>query len=269
MYRKPRRIKKKKSIFGNRFFWLALLFLIFIGIIFYLICFLPVFQIKEIKVIGNQKLSTEDIRNLIEENISQKFLFFNSKSIFLVKSDKIRGEIYKKFPQLFLVNLKRKLPNTLTVEVKERTAIGVWCQNENCFYLDREGIIFEENPGQTEFIIKSEEQKPQAFLGEKVIEENFLESILEIEKKLKENLKIETEELIILTNGRLNVKASESWEIYFNLAGDIEWQLTKLSLVLEKEIPSEKRKSLEYIDLRFGNFAPFKYRTTSATEESP
>jgi len=72
------------------------------------------------------------------------------------------------------------------------------------------------------------------------------------------NLKIL--EVSIISEERLNAKTSEGWEIYFNLEGDINWQLTKLGAVLEKEIPPEKRENLEYIDLRFGNFAPFKYR---------
>jgi len=53
------------------------------------------------------------------------------------------------------------------------------------------------------------------------------------------------------------------WEIYFNLQKDqkdIDWQLVKLRAVLEEKIPSENRKDLEYIELRFGNFAPYKYK---------
>ena len=40
----------------------------------------------------------------------------------------------------------------------------------------------------------------------------------------------------------------------------VEWQLTKLEVNLKEEIPPESRKNLEYIELRFGNFAPYKYK---------
>ncbi|MBL7150227.1 MAG: cell division protein FtsQ/DivIB [Candidatus Pacebacteria bacterium] len=182
----------------------------------------------------------------------------------------------EKFLQADSVNLERRLPATLIVEIQERLPLGVWCEveedksssppfaatreAEDCFYIDKEGIIFEENPPRTGFIISPEEQRTQVFLGEKVIEKVLLESIFEIQRKLKESLKINIEEIIILEKEKINAKTFEDWEIYFNPTGDINWQLTKLSLVLEKEIPPERRKDLEYIDLRFGNFAPYKYR---------
>ncbi len=260
LYKKPYRIKKKKSIFRNRFFWIAILVLIIFGGIFYLVCFSSVFQIKDTEISGNQKIQTQDIENLIKEKINKKLLFFPQKSIFLIDSNEIVRSLSEKFLQVDSVILKRKLPTTLIVEIQERLPFGVWCEGENCFYVDREGIIFEENPQKTGFVIKFQEQRTEIFLGEKVIEKVLLESILEIQRKLKENLKIDIEEFIVSTEEIINAQTSEGWEIYFDPTGDINWQLTKLSLVLEKEIPLERRKDLEYVDLRFGNFAPYKYK---------
>ena len=65
---------------------------------------------------------------------------------------------------------------------------------------------------------------------------------------------------MIVSDEKLTGLTTEDWEVYFNLQKDIEWQLTKLRAVLEEKIPPEKRKDLEYIELRFGNFAPFKYK---------
>jgi len=97
-------------------------------------------------------------------------------------------------------------------------------------------------------------------LGNKVIEKEFLSSILDTESKLENNLKIPVEEVLVVSDERINLKTSEGWEIYLNPKGDVDWQLTKLSEVLEKEIPLEKRGNLQYIELRFGNFAPYKYQ---------
>ncbi len=97
-------------------------------------------------------------------------------------------------------------------------------------------------------------------LGDRVLEKELLSSILEIESKLKNNLKIIPEEALVVSEERINLKTSEGWEIYLNPKGDIEWQLTKLRVDLEEEIPQERRKDLEYIELRFGNFAPYKYK---------
>ncbi len=67
------------------------------------------------------------------------------------------------------------------------------------------------------------------------------------------------EEISVISEERINVKTSQGWEIYFNPKKDLEWQLRKLGADLDEFIPLEKRKDLEYIELRFGNLAPFKY----------
>ncbi len=285
-YRKPYRVKKKKPIFRNRFFWLGILIFVVIVGIFYLICFSSFFQIKEIKISGNsafaeasadkQKVSIEDIRNVIEKEVEQKFLFLPSKSIFLINLKEINEIVLEKFPQLAKINLKRSFPDTMLIEIEERKPVAIFCQKENYFFIDGEGIIFEEvfEAAPQWLQIKNLTLAADLKIGEEAIKKEKLSQALEIESKLKDynplttlplerasNLKIL--EVSIISEERLNAKTSEGWEIYFNLESDLNWQLTKLGAVLEKEIPPERRESLEYIDLRFGNLAPFKYRAAA------
>ncbi|MFC1629892.1 hypothetical protein ACFL11_01590, partial [Patescibacteria group bacterium] len=95
--------------------------------------------------------------------------------------------------------------------------------------------------------------------GEEVIEEEKINKILEINKGFRSNLKIQLEQAIIINQERLNVKTLEGWEAYFDLKGDINWQLTELKLLIEEKIPPDKRGDLEYIDLRFTKIY-YKYR---------
>ena len=86
-----------------------------------------------------------------------------------------------------------------------------------------------------------------------------LSKILTIRDKIKSDFKILLEEFI-LDEEKLTVLVEDNWEIYFDLEGDVDWQLTKLNAVLEEKIPKDRRGDLEYIELRFGNFAPYKYK---------
>ncbi len=276
-YRKPYRIKKRNSIFRSRFFWFVILFLIIFGGIFYWIFLSSFFQVKEIEINGNQKVLTQDLKNVIEAQVVNNLIFIPHKSIILIDLDKIKKAVLEKFTQIEKISLKRNFPHTLIVEVEERKAVAVFCLNTYCFLLDKEGVIFEEfsedfldreNPN---FIKNNNTTYPQllkiknllvdkkVMLGEKVIDKETLSLILKIEAVIRENLKILISEAFLISYDRVNVKTVESWEIYFNLKEDIDWQLTKLSLILEKEIPLEKRKNLEYIDLRF-NKVYYKYR---------
>jgi len=282
-YRKPYRIKKKKSIFRNRFFWLSILILIFLGGIFYLAFLSPFFQIKEIKISGNQKIQSADLENIIKNNIDRKIIFYNSRSIILLNKNKIRSEIIKGFPQIKEESLKREFPDTIILEIKERKEIGCYCQDTilasystptptptpipiptptitpqpspeektSCFLIDEEGVIFERASESCplDLVIK-DQKKEEIYLSQNIIEEKTLKIVQEVHQKLKDNLKIPISEFDIEEN-KLIAKTSDNWDIYFNLERDIKWQLTQLELILESKIPPEKRGTLEYIDLRF------------------
>lgn len=259
-YRKLHRFRRKKSLLRNKLFWQFLIFLIAVGVFIYLLYFASVFQVKDVKISGIKKISTQIVKDFVDQKLNKKFLLVDSGSIFLADLNDLKKETLTKFPQLYSVVFKRKLPNIIAIELEERTAIGNWCQQESCFSFDKEGVVFEESsPGQ-KLVVRSEENKPLPGFGEKAIEKDYLKSILEIYKKLNESLKIETKEFVILEKEKLVVQTDGGWKTYFDPTQDLSWQITKLGMVLEKKIPVEKRKNLDYIELRFGNLATFKYR---------
>jgi len=261
MYRIPHRIKRKKSIFKNKFFWLIILFLIILGGMVYFLFFSEFFQLKNVIITGTEKVSPGEIKLIVENESETKNLFFKTKSIFLVKEDKIEEIVLDNFPKVAKVNFEKKLPEILEVKIEERKPVAIFSQDEKCFFIDNEGVIFEEtSKDNMDFPkIKKSNFQDKLELGERIIEKELISKILNVFSKLEE-LKIPTKEILIVSDERINVITLDGWEIYFNSKKDINWQLTKLKAVLEKYIPFEKRKDLEYIELRFGDFAPFKYR---------
>src|SRR4030042_2386078 len=239
-YRKPRRFRKKKSILRNRFFWLGILIILIIGAIFYFLFFSATFQVKQVIINGENKVSKEKIEASAEKKIENKILFLKTKSIFLINTADIKSDILDSFPQIAEVKIKREIPNTIDINVIERSSSAVWCKKENCFLVDDKGVIFERvEPEAEENLPKiiDEQDKNSFNLGEKIIEENILKSILDIKKQFgNNNYGINIENFFILIAERLNLKAEESWEIYFNLTEDINWQLIKLDSVLKEEI---------------------------------
>ncbi len=248
-YRKPYRARKKKSIFKNKFFWLGLLFLVILGTAFYFVVFSSVFKIKEIQISGDLKISVEEIKNVILEQIDKDYF---KKSIFLVSLKEINGALLEKFPQVARITLDRSFPNVLAVVVKERKPIAVFLQGDDYYFIDNEGIVFEkisEIPPQM-LKIKNSTWISDLELGKGIFSKERLEQILKIEAKLND-LEIPLRGVSIISDRRLNVETSEDWEIYFNPKEDLDWQLTELNLLIKKRIPPDKRKNLEYIDLRF------------------
>lgn len=272
VFRKPYRVKRKKSVFKNRFFWLGILVIMIIGIAVYFVTFASFFQIKEIQISGNEKVQKESLENFIWENVSKRMLIFKTKSILLVNLQEIEKNLLERFPKVSKIYLKRNLPDVIAVNIQERKPLFVLCKNSDvCFHLDEEGVIFdpvkngipnkvdEPNKAEESLIKIRDERHQEVKLGEKVIKDDLLKNIKEIISKLKDGAEIFTKE-IILSEKKIALKTVQNWEIYFNPEGDILNQVQNLTLVFKEEIPLENRENLEYVDLRFGNRVYYKYK---------
>lgn len=250
--RKKYQVKKSWPVFKSRFFWLsAVILLVTLGAA-YLVLFWSFFQIKEVLVAGNEKISSQDIRELLWPKLEKKILGLTSHSIFLANPRSLQIFLAERFPLIDELKIKRQLPQFLTVDIKERKTIGDWCRGSDCFSLDGKGIVFEIGQPESGLIIRSQQSQGEIVLGKKVIGEKELGQILTIQKTLKEKSSLDSKEFTFFENElRLNVKTSENWSAYFDLKENLDWQLIKLELLLKKELSSDKRVGLEYVDLRF------------------
>ena len=219
----------------SRFLICGFLSLAVIGSISYFLFFSSIFQIEKITISGNSKVPQEKIESLVGPN-----------NLFLADTKKIAKDILDSIPSIAKAEVSREFPDALSIAVAERAALAQWCQDDKCFLLDGDGIIFEEvlTPEAATGLIK--------IAGEKeILGKEKISQILEIKAKLSEIAGVTTTRAFIVSRERLNVEISESWEIYFNTEGDLDWQVQELGLVLEKQISPEKRRKLEYVDLRF------------------
>lgn len=122
------KIKRRRKILKNIFLTL----IIVTAIVLFLLS--PIFNIKEIVILGNEKISTIEITNLL--NIE------NNTNIFKEKKENMINKI-KENPYIDSVYINKKLPSTIEVTVKERT-IEYQIQNGGAFvYINSEGYILE------------------------------------------------------------------------------------------------------------------------------
>lgn len=231
-YRKPYRVKRKKPILRSRIFRTGILITTVAGAVIYFLFFSEFFQIQKIILTGDKIFSEENISTLIA-----------GKNIFLVDINDIEKEILGNFPQAAKVKIRRNFPDTLNISTEKRMPVALWCESETCFLTDKDGVIFQESQNETSLIKISGKKE--------MLSEEKIAQILDIQTKLSALAGVTTTEAIIVSKERLNIKISEGWEIYFNTEGNLDWQIQELALVLEKQISPEKRKNLEYIDLRF------------------
>lgn len=262
-YKKSYRTVKKKSffdifkVFKYKITWVIVLILTLIGGLTHLFIFSSVFQIKNIQISETVKSPTEEIRSIISNNTG---------NIFLSDLNSISQNILEKYPQIVNVNIKRKFPDKVIVQIQERQPVATFCINSlistlrifkpkelsspNCFYLDDKGIAFERT-SQKDIklpIIIIKNPVRDLDLGQEIINKEYLDKIVDINSKLKD---IEISEIYPYSQSRLDIKTSESWDIYFSTKENIDSQIEELDILLKEKLSLKERESLEYIDLRF------------------
>ncbi len=238
---KYRKIKKKKSIFKNRFFWFGTAGLIIIIGLCYLIFLSPVFKIKKIEILGSFKFLTA-------QEISLKTDKFLSKNILFLNKKEIKDELSKSFLILNNVEVKRRLFSNLEILAVERKSVANFCNNEKCFFVDKEGIAFKEIAADPLYITlisaKAEEIKyPQ------VISKELLDSILLAGDGMKKIVGLEAKECIFAPL-KLEIKTDQGWTAILDPKKDIENQISNLNLVFKNKIGEENAEKIDYIDVR-------------------
>lgn len=260
-FRKITKIKRKESFLKNRFFLLGVGLAALADLLLYAIVLAPFFQVQEVWVQGNAEVSEYAVKSVVLDRLWEQVLFLPTSSIFLIDEKSIKHDLLEAIPELEAARIQRNFPSALTVAVRERNRAAVWCQESYCVAIDSSGIAFQRTePLAEDIVIRGAEQPLN--LKEEVVEKDILDAVLYFAKEVKRRSLVADGALSfeIIPDSQIQAHTGEGWSVIFTNTQDLSWQIAKLQTVLENKIPFEKRKKLEYIDVRFGNQAYFKYR---------
>jgi len=258
LYRPPRFGKKKKAtLFWGLILLKILPALLILGGLFYFLFFSPYFYVKEIKILNNETIPENVLSDRANEIISKKIYFFlSAHNIFLFPSKKISNTLLDEFPRIGKVSVKKKFPGQINIKIEERKMVAIWCglapSPPTCFFIDKDGVIFENSPsgeGTLIFRINDKLNRENIKLGERVFEPDFINKIFEDQKKFEESLGLNFPEFTVLEDNVLEANSSSGWKIIFDASGKLDSQIRALKKILEEMKPEEKQ-ALEYFDLR-------------------
>lgn len=235
--KKKHTTKKRKSIFKKAPFWWSVFFVFFCAIGFYFFFLYPYFYIKEIKVEG---LDIENIEDMVNPHIEKNFPFFSSESIFFVSLSGIEEEILSNFHEIKNVNARRVFPHTVNIKITKRSPFLSWCNENQCFKIDEEGVVFKE--GREKILLYKDVNKD---IGEKVITKDEVVAI----KKIINN--IEGVQSFTILPSKMEVKTDKNYSIYFLIEDDIDRQIENLQFTLKEKINNPEE--IDYIDVRYGD----------------
>ena len=245
--------KRKKSFFKVYIFFL----LIFIFFFVYLYLNINKFAnltsdfIQEYSNKYNYNLKKIEVIGLTNLNKDEILIFFNKfidNSIFLVPVKEISNEI-KKNKWIKEVNIRNDYKNTLKVNIKEETPVGIY-ENNN------QKILFSKNLVVLEILGKNHDYKNLiSFYGE-----NSIINSKHLISKIDQDIKQMIQSLIFVENRRWNIKLKN--KITLKLPEKNLEEAIKNYKKIYSNLSNKDLKDIEIIDLRIPNQAIIKYRNT-------
>lgn len=252
--------KKRKKIWTKIIIVFAFLIILAGGIIWSF--YLDYFRIKNINIEGNYILNKQEMEENIKNSISGKVFYLLPKNnIFIASTEEINNNLADNFLRIKNLEVAKNFPDSLDIKISERKTYGLFCQGNECFFLDRDGYVFSKSIFVSgDIFIK--------FLDER--ENNnitFKTYLLDINKFAKirdfiDGLKTESvmiSQVVFKKDGLYEFQTEEDWYILLSERSDYKISRDNLKITLENQI-KEKRSELEYIDLRLENKVFYKFK---------
>jgi len=261
--------RKRKSDLWAYYFSL----IIFLGALIYIFFFSNFLEINSISVEGVETLNPNLISETIQNEISGNFLKYVKKNnllLVLIRKNSLEKKLAERFKKIATVKIRPKFPNALKIIITERASLLIFCSADKCFMVDNAGVAYMEADFEAEalkenrLLVFKDESGKNIELGQAVLNQDLLNYIYAIDNGVEGSLGISLEKEITtprIISGDIRVKTSEGWLIYFNTEISIDKEMEMLQVVVDKKIDPNRRKDLEYVDLRTDNRVYYKFRT--------
>ncbi len=124
---------------------LAVLILIIFFFILYFFIYADLWKIKKIEILEAKHTDINLLKSDIDNILNQKkFFIIPNNHIILLSKKKIKKYIFDNYPSVESVDMSKNIDREIIIKIKDRKALGVWC-DQNCFFFDDQGILFKES----------------------------------------------------------------------------------------------------------------------------
>ena len=225
--KEKKKINKKSRIIK----YLCIMFLIIIALLLFFMS--PIFNIEEIRIFGNSKITTTECINLSKLEIGQNIYKLNKSQI----KKNLRQNAY-----IDKISITRKLPNIIEITIQERTATFMLeLENNEYAYINNQGYILEKSNNKIETITITgfSTNIENINVGNRLSEEdlNKLETILKIVDTAQNNdiIRYITKIDIADKNEYKLILEGEQKTVYLGDASSISTRMLYVKAIIEKE----------------------------------
>ncbi len=266
--------QRRKNV-QNKIFYISTAIL-FIFIILMFISRLDKLRIKNIEISGNKVVDTDNIDKIIRDTIEGNYVYVLPKSNFLLfPKEAIIENLTTEYSRLKDISFHFENTESISVSLKERDGKYIWCgdilsiestaENNPCSFMDESGYVFDIAPffsGNVYFrffgVLNNKNYAPDLWVKIVTLKESVSNMGL---KPVALYLKDDEDVTVYLQSSSV---LTEAPEIRFKQDFILEKTVENLQAAITTEpLISDlknKNKTLDYIDLRFGNKVYFKFR---------
>jgi cell division septal protein FtsQ len=282
MFREKKKIswakkEKKRNPFALRIIFDVLL-VAFLATAVYILFFSSYLQINHLFLDGIEELDYQKIIAEINSNFDGKYLKIIPRNNFLlISQNRLKNDLMEKFKKIESIEVKKKFPNAVSVKIKERKALMLWCSGGPCYIVDERGYAYSGADFNSPEIMENNlirlvdiSARP-VNLGEKILGPEFIQFTLGIKDKLSEEIGINIGDEYLARSAiaeEVKVKTDEGWDIYFNSQISLDQSIKTLKLFMDEKINSDDRNRLEYVDLRVEDKVYYKFKNNENVEEN-
>jgi len=190
----------------------------------------PIFNVKEITVSNNNRVSTEEITNLSGLNINQNIFKFMKLSVI----NKIKENSY-----IDQVKISRQLPDKISIEVTERTPTYMLEFNQMYAYINNQGYILEISneplklPTISGYKTDVKDIKPGGRLN--LDDLTTLENIIQITNIANDNEILDQITGFVIADDKLTLQLQNQKVAYVRDMTNINIKIVNLKAILERE----------------------------------
>lgn len=271
----PKLLKRNKfKLYYRLALWSFFVISFFYGIIFWLNH--DFFLIKEVEIVGNKFVQTEEIqKNFEQQTADKKFFLISRKNFLFLPIDEVEKEIEKNYSiESAIISIKSL--NSIKIEIIEYSPVANYCQDKHCYFVNKNGRLFIEEPefhvedlvslSRPKFVVSSttedmiKKEATSDLLGQQYVEPEVFQNLLKFSKLLDvENIKINN----IKTDDFETFSLRAIGDINFIVEGedDPEENFENFKAVLGQEsIHKIQFNNIDYFDLRFEDKVFYKLK---------
>jgi len=240
--------KVKKVHRSGRRILKAIVFLAICGAIIGIFVYVPFFTLKEVKLIGAERLTVDDILKIGDIYIGEP--------IFELETDKVKNRLDQDL-RIESAKVRRIVPNTLEVTLKERQAIATMVCDYGYLDVDKNGKIIDSYKNLREMSIPmiTGSRIQDKYIGDDV-EDELVKKILEFLQKFDAESLEKISEVAIISNDYIVAYTATEKTVQIRI-GKIEERTDEKAVLVQDFLHDLENNphDVEYAD--FSYTAPF------------